>query len=45
MALRIQTLQQGFDLFDDSVEIRKLAGFLFGINLFTIDADFENAAA
>ena len=42
--LEIRSLNLGFDLLCDRVEIRPLAGLELGVNEFTIDANFKSAA-
>ncbi len=41
---KIRSLDLGFDLLCDRVEIRPLAGLELGVNEFTIDANFKSAA-
>ena len=41
---KIRSLDLGFDLLRDRVEIRPLAGLELGVNEFTIDANFKSAA-
>ena len=40
-----RSLDLGFDLLCDRVEIRPLAGLELGVNEFTIDANFKSTAA